>query len=40
MQYKACFEAVNSTLNDVCNSGNHQLFGGNPTVLGGEFAQM
>jgi len=40
MQHKACFEAVNRTLNDVCNSGNQQLFGGIPTELGGDFAQI
>jgi len=40
MQHKVCFEAVNRTLNDVCNSGNQQLFGGIPTVLGGDFAQI
>jgi len=40
MQHKACFEAVNRTLNDVCNTGDHQLFGGIPTVLGGDFAQI
>ena len=40
MQHKACFEAVNRTLNDVCNTGNQQLFGGIPTVLGGDFAQI
>jgi len=40
MQHKACFEAVNRTLNDVCNSGNQQLFGGIPTVLRGDFAQI
>jgi len=38
MQHKACLEAVNRTLNDVCNSGNQQLFGRIPTVLGGDFA--
>ena len=40
MQHKACFEAVNRTLNDVCNTGGQQLFGGIPTVLGGDFAQI
>jgi hypothetical protein len=40
MQHKACFEAVNRTLNDVCNTGDQQLFGGIPTVLGGDFAQI
>jgi len=40
MQHKACFEAVNKTLNDVCNTANQQLFGGIPMVLGGDFAQI
>jgi len=40
MQHKACFEVVNRTLNDVCNSGDRQLFGGIPTILGGDFAQI
>jgi len=40
MPHNACFEAVNRTLNDVCNSGNQQLFGGIPTVLGSDFAQI
>ena len=40
MQHKACFEAVNRTLNDVCNTGGQRLFGGIPTVLGGDFAQI
>jgi len=40
MQHKACFEAVNRTFNDVCNSGDRPLFGGIPTVLGGDFAQI
>ena len=40
MQHKACFEAVNRTLNDVCSSGNQKLFDGIPTVLGGDFAQI
>jgi len=40
MLHKACFEAVNGTLNDVCNSGEHQVVGGIPIVLGGDFAQI
>ena len=40
MQHKACFEAVNRTLNDICNTGDQCLFGGIPTVLGGDFAQI
>jgi hypothetical protein len=40
MQHKACFEAVNRTLNDVCNVGGQRVFGGIPTVLGGDFAQI
>src|SRR6202012_1394965 len=40
MQHKACFEAVNRTLNDVCNTDGERLFGGIPTVLGGDFAQI
>ena len=30
MQHKACFEAVNRTLNDVCNARDQRLFGGIP----------
>ena len=40
MQHKACFEAVNRTLNDICHTGNGQLFGVIPTVLGTDFAQI
>ena len=40
MQHKACFEAVNRTLNNVCNTDGEQLFGGIPTVLGRDFAQI
>ena len=40
MQHKVCFEAVNRTQNDVCNTGGQQLFAGIPTVLGGDFAQI
>jgi len=40
MQHKACFKAVNQTLNDICNTGHLQVFGGIPGVLGGDFAQI
>jgi len=41
MQHKACFEAVSRTLNDLCDiSGREQVFGGIPTVLSGDFAQI
>jgi len=40
MQDKACFEAVNRTLNDVCNGGERRIFGGIPIVLGADFAQI
>jgi len=40
MHHKACFDAVNWTLNDVCNSGERLIFGGIPRVLGGDFAQI
>ena len=40
MQHKACFEAVNRTLNDVCNAGDQQLFGGIPLALGSDFTQI
>jgi len=40
MQHKACFEAVNRTLNDLCNRGEERVFGGIPVVLGGDFAQI
>jgi len=40
MQHKACFEAVNRTLNDICNCGEQRIFGGIPIVLGGDFAQI
>jgi len=38
MQHKLCFEAVNRTLQDIrrCN----KLFGGIPTLFGGDFAQI
>ena len=41
MQHKACFEAVNRTLNDICHTTNNQrVFAGIPVVLGGDFAQI
>ena len=40
MQHKTCFEAVNWTLNDICHTNDSSLFGGIPTVLGGDFAQI
>jgi len=40
MQHKACFEAVNRTLNDICNVDDQHVFGGIPLVLGGDFAQI
>ena len=40
MQHKACFEAVNRTLNDICNTREDLVFGGIPVVLGGDFAQI
>jgi len=40
MQHKACFEAVNRTLNNVFNGGERRIFGGIPIVLGGDFAQI
>jgi len=41
MQHKACFEAVNQTLNDICGGeNNNSIFGGIPIVLGGDFAQI
>ena len=38
MQHRFCFEAVDRTLQDICN--NQKLFGGIPVVLGGDFAQI
>ena len=39
MQHKHCFKAVHRTLCDI--RGDHEaLFGGLPTVLGGDFAQI
>jgi len=40
MQHRACFEAVNRTLNDLCNSLPEIVFGGILIVLGGDFAQI
>ena len=39
MQNKFCFEAVDRTLQDI-RSTPDALFGGVPTVLGGDFAQI
>ena len=38
MQYRYCFEAVYCMLTDVCS--NDFTFGGLPTILGGDFAQI
>jgi len=38
MQHKHCFEAVHRTLQDI--RGSDALFGGVPTVFGGDFAQI
>ena len=38
MQHKFCFEAVHRTLTDICS--NDSLFGGVPTLFGGDFAQI
>jgi len=40
MQHKACFEAVNRTLNDICGRKHDTIFGGIPIVLGDDFAQI
>ena len=40
MQHKACFEAVNRTLNDICEAEGGKIFGGIPISLGGDFAQI
>lgn len=40
MQHKACFEAVNRTLNDICNAEEGTIFGDIPIILGGDFAQI
>jgi len=34
MQHKACFEAVNRTLNDICNVDDQYVFGGVTILLG------
>src|SRR4051812_14188867 len=39
MQYKYCFETVHRMLADIC-SNDRSLFGGVPTVFGGDFAQI
>jgi ATP-dependent DNA helicase PIF1 len=39
MQHKRCFEAVHRMLTDV-RSDDRSLFGGVPTVFGGDFAQI
>ena len=39
MQHKFCFEAVHRMLADIC-SDDCSLFGGIPTVFGGDFAQI
>jgi len=39
-RHKACFEAVNRTLNDICKVEDNAVFGGIPIVLGGDFAQI
>ena len=38
MQHKYCFEAVHRMLMDVRS--NDALFGGVPTIFGGDFAQI
>ena len=38
MQHKHCFEAVDRMLRDVWD--NDLLFGGIPTIFGGDFAQI
>ncbi|PHH91537.1 hypothetical protein CDD83_83 [Cordyceps sp. RAO-2017] len=38
MQHKYCFEAVDRTLRDICDVDS--IFGGIPTVFGGDFAQI
>ena len=38
MQHKYCFEAVHRTLADI--TGNESMFGGIPTLFGGDFAQI
>ena len=38
MQHRYCFEAVDRTLRDILR--NDELFGGVPTIFGGDFAQI
>ena len=38
MQHKHCFEALHRMLTDV--RGDESMFGGIPTVFGGDFAQI
>ena len=41
MQHKYCFEAVNLTLNDICEIANSAGYFGNiPIILGGDFEQI
>ena len=41
MQHKYCFEAVNRTLNEICEIADSAGYFGNiPIVLGGDFAQI
>ena len=40
-QYWYCFEAVNRTLNDICDTSEEgDFFGHIPVILGGDFAQI
>jgi len=38
IQHRYCFEAVNRTLNDICNTSENVFFGNIPILLGGDFA--
>ena len=38
MQHRHCVEAVDHTLQDICN--NNKQFGGITIVLGGDFKQI
>ena len=40
MQHKYCFEAVNRTLNDICQQDENAFFGNIPIIFGGDFAQI
>jgi len=41
MQHRYCFEAVNRTLNDICDAADDtDYFGNIPIILGGDFAQI